>query len=69
MVGPCCCGCLVTEEPDLAAWDDLEICALRGLWQVLGSSNQECIEVLQPRDLEDRKHYHAGATRETRWRK
>lgn len=58
----CCHGGLVTEEPGLAAWDDLEVCVLRGLWQVLGPSSQECIEVLQPRDLQDRKHSQARAT-------
>lgn len=49
----CCCGSLVTEEPGLAAWDGLEVCVLRGLRQGLGSGGQECIEVLQPCDLED----------------
>lgn len=53
----CCCGCPVTEEPGLAAWDDLEVQVLRGRWQVLRSAGQESIEVLQPRDLEDRQHY------------
>lgn len=46
VVGPCCCGRPVTEEPGLAAWDDLEVQALRGRWEVLGSAGQECIEVL-----------------------
>lgn len=42
----CCCGRPVTEEPGLAAWNDLEVQALRGRWEVLGSAGQECIEVL-----------------------
>lgn len=53
VVGPCCCGSLVTEEPGLAAWDGLEVCVLRGLRQGLGSGGQECIEVLQPCDLDE----------------
>lgn len=65
----CRCSCLITEELGPAAWDDLEVRALWGLWQVLGSSSQECIEVLQPRDLADRKHDQPGATREARQRK
>lgn len=64
----CCCRCLVSEQSGLAARDDLEARVLRGLGQALGSGSQECIEVLQPRDLEHRKHYLAGATCETRWR-
>lgn len=54
VVGPCCCGSLVTEEPGLAAWDGLEVCVLRGLRQGLGSGGQECIEVLQPCDTSAR---------------
>lgn len=50
----CCCGDPVTKEPGLAPWDDLEVRVLRGRWQVLGSRGQECVEVLQPCDLEDR---------------
>lgn len=53
----CCCGHPVTKEPGLAAWDDLEVWVLRGRWQVLGSGSQECVKVLQPCDLKDRKHY------------
>lgn len=49
----CCRGCPVTEEPGPAARDDLEVRALGGRWQVLGSAGQECIEVLEPRDLEE----------------
>lgn len=51
----CGCGCLVTKEPGLAAWDGLEVRVLRGLRHGLGSGGQECIEVLQPRDLGHRK--------------
>lgn len=51
MLGPCCCRCLVSEQSGLAARDDLEARVLRGLGQALGSGSQECIEVLQPRDL------------------
>lgn len=50
----CCRGHPVTEQPGLAPWDHLEVRVLRGRWQVLGSCGQECVEVLQPCDLEDR---------------
>lgn len=51
----CCRGHPVTEESGLAPWDDLEVRVLRGRWHVLGSRGQECVEVLQPCDLEDRR--------------
>lgn len=48
------CRGLATEEPGLAARDHLEASVLGGRWQALGSGGQECIEVLQPCDLEER---------------
>lgn len=53
----CGFGCPVAEEPRLAALDNLETRVLRGLRQVLGLSSQECVEVLQLRDLENRQCY------------
>lgn len=53
VAGPCRCGGLLTKEPGLAAWHNLQVGVLRGLWQVLGSGSQECVEVLQPRNLDE----------------
>lgn len=53
LVRPCGFGCPVAEEPRLAALDNLETRVLRGLRQVLGLSSQECVEVLQLRDLDE----------------
>lgn len=50
-------GCPVAEEPGLAALDNLETRVLWGLRQVLGLGSQECVEVLQLRDLENRQCY------------
>lgn len=51
----CCLSGLVTKEPGLAAWDGLELSILWGWRQALGSGGQECIKVLQPCDLEDKR--------------
>lgn len=51
----CCLSGLVTKEPGLAAWDSLEFSILWGRRQALGSGSQECIKVLQPCDLEDKR--------------
>lgn len=51
----CCLSRLVTKEPGLAAWDGLEPDVLGGRRQALGSGSQECIKVLQPCDLEDKR--------------
>lgn len=51
----CCLPGLVTKEPGLAAWDGLELGILWGWRQALGSRSQECIKILQPCDLEDKR--------------
>lgn len=51
----CCLSGLVTKEPGLAAWDGLELGILWGWRQALGSGSQECIKILQPCDLEDKR--------------
>lgn len=51
----CCLSGLITKEPGLAAWDGVELSIIWGRRQALGSGSQECIKVLQPRDLENRE--------------
>lgn len=46
---------LLPKKPGLAAWDGLELSILWGWRQALGSGSQECIKVLQPCDLEDKR--------------